>query len=92
MTDKTPKATRFFRYRDGKDGLSMFTYLGPFGNIAQPVEIHIGTRANGYQGLTGTALTRDIFFHTRHAGGAGRLCHGAGIIEDILDCGTKFIG
>ena len=77
---------------DREDRLAFFTDLGALGDVAQPVEIHIGAADDGGEGSTLGPLSIDVFFQTRHRQGPGGLGDGAGVIEDILDGGADFIG
>ncbi|MNG10304.1 hypothetical protein D3C84_937640 [compost metagenome] len=60
--------------------------------MAQAVEVDVGPGVDGHEGLAADAALLDIFLDPGHAQGAGRFGDRAGIVVDILDGGTDFVG
>ena len=81
-----------FRNSHRQDRFITFTQLGALGDVAQAVEIHIGTAVDGYQALIADAFPLHVALKSGDAQCTGRFGNGAGIVEDILDRGTDLIG
>ena len=81
-----------FRNRDGEDGLAVLAELGALGNEAQAVEVEVGPAGDGDDGLALEPVLLDVGLGAGHGQRAGRLEHGARILEDILGRGADVIG
>ena len=67
----------------------MLTQLAAFGNIAQTVEVHVGTRKDMRQTLAADVVLRDVFLHPRQRQRAGRFRYRTHIFEQIFHCGAN---
>ncbi|MCY1175150.1 hypothetical protein D9M73_153740 [compost metagenome] len=85
------EAARLLGDGNGNDGFAAFTQLGTLGNMAQAVEVDVGTGVDGYQGLAVNAFELDVLLDPGHAQCAGRFGDRAGIVVDILDGCTDFV-
>src|SRR5690606_20507278 len=76
----------------GKQRFGAFADLGPFGHVAEAVEIDVGPRVDGDQRAFGSSAGFHFAAQTRQRQGAGRLGDGAVIVEDVLDGGADLVG
>ena len=77
---------------DGQHGLALLADLGPLGDVAQAVEVHVGAAGQGHQRLTVQAVRSGIFLESGHRERPGGLHDGAGVVEDVLDGGADLVG
>ena len=70
---KLAQAARTFWNGHCQQGFALFSDFGPFGNMAQPIEIDVRTSINRNQRLIATTLPADIGFESGNSQCAGRL-------------------
>ena len=90
--DEGLEGARFLRNGHRQDGLAFLAHFRAFGDVAQTVEVHVGTAQGGNQVLALDFLALDVFLDAGHTQGTGRLGNGAGILEHILDGRADFVG
>ncbi len=86
------EAARLLVDGHGQHGLALLAQFGALGDMAQPVEVHIGAGHHRHQGLAGECALSDIFLQARHGHGAGRLGDGARVVEHVLHSGADLVG
>ncbi len=77
---------------DGKDRLLLLTDHGTFGNIAQPLEIHVCPGIDADKRLIPAAALPHIFEQSGHTQCTCRFDNGAGRLIDCLDAAAQLIG
>ena len=70
----------------------MLADLGPLGDMAQPVEIHVGAAVDRDQRAGALRFAHRIGLEAREADRARRLGDGAGILEDVLHRRADLVG
>ena len=77
---------------DGKNRFALLADLGTLGDEAQPVEIGVGTRCHGHQGLVLHAMASGIGLGSSNCQRTRWLQNRARIFENILDRRADFVG
>ena len=86
------EATRLFGDGHGDDRFALLAQLGALSNVAQAVEVDVGAGIDTHQHFAVGALTLDVLLDPGHGQRAGRLGDRTGIVVDVLDCRTDFVG
>ena len=85
------KTAGAFGNRGANQRLPLFTQRGQFGDMAQPVKVHVGAAENGDKAPVLQVLPLDILFQPGQGQCPGRFRDGAGILEYILDRGADLV-
>mmetsp|Transcript_9617 Transcript_9617/g.22294 ORF Transcript_9617/g.22294 Transcript_9617/m.22294 type:complete len:496 (+) Transcript_9617:394-1881(+) len=82
------------RLRNGhrEQGLAALADLRPFGDEAQPVEVHVGAAGDRDQGLALSPGRRGVLLDRGDAHRPGGFEDGAGVLEHVLDRGADGVG
>ena len=86
------EAARLLRNGDSDDRFALFTQFCTFRHMAQAIEVDVGARIDAHQNLAADALTFDVLLDSGHGQRTGGLGDRAGVVVDILDCRTDFVG
>ena len=80
------------RNSDTQERFAVFTQFSTFGNVPEAMEIQVRTREHVGQCLTMHSVGRHVFLQPRESNGPRRLGHRAGVVENIFDGSTDFVG
>ena len=90
--DELEEAAGLLGNRHGKNTFVAFAQLAALGNVAQAVEIDVGTAGDGNQGLAMRLLAGDIGFEAGQGQRAGGLADAAGVVENIFERAADGVG
>ena len=91
FTTEPEKGAWLLRDRHREQGLLLFTHQGPFGDIAQPIEVHVRPTVNRNEGLFLNVSLPDISLQSGGSQGTGRLDDRPGRLVNTLDCATDLV-
>ena len=69
----------------------MLAELGPFGDVAKPVEVHVGTAVDSHQPLLPGSFPFHILLQPCQADGSGWLGDRTCVLEDVLHGRTDLV-
>jgi hypothetical protein len=86
------EAARLLGNGHGNDRFAAFAQLGALGDMAQAVEIDVGAGLDGHECLALDLVLFDVLLDARSTQGARRLGDRTGVVVDVLDRRTDFVG
>ena len=89
---KAPETAARFGQRNGQQRFMMLAHLSTFRDKTQTIKVHICATANRHVGFARRFFATDIMFDTRQRQAARWLHHGTGVLINIFDRRTDFIG
>ena len=87
-----PEAAALLWDREREQGLSLLAHLGPVGDEAEAVEVHVRATGDRDQRLAADALALRVGLRARHRERAGRLENRARVLEHVLDRRAHLVG
>ena len=86
-----PEAAGPLRDLHGQQRLPVLADAGPLGDVAQPVEVHVGPAVDRHQRGVAPPGGLHMALDARHRQGARRLHDGAGVLEHVADGGADLV-
>ena len=89
---KALEAAAFFRDGHGEERFTLLADLGPLGDKAQAVKVHVGAAQNRRKSFAFDLVFGDILLDGRHRQRASGLDDAAGVNKHVFDGGADRVG